>query len=167
MSESAQPLGNLLNGLMENPEMLQQAMRIAGSLASSGMLNDLMKPTDAHSQPASDSASAPASAQSSSAANSPPDMAALGNLLAGLGGHSGSEQAQSKSESPQTPPRDEAHPRQSSHPSEHHVGHSERIALLRSLRPFLPSDKQEKIDFVIKLLGLLDAAERMGLGKLF
>lgn len=190
MSESSLPLGSLLSSLMEHPEMLQQAMSIASSLASSGLLNNLMNTPDEGNQ----SASADRFGTSSSRS---PDLSGIGNLLSGLmdsgasnnakerevrsatehsadhnadfqsnNPHSGgiSSQAEGQSAAGHPPHHDSGHNREQ---GGSHVGHAERIRLLQSLRPFLPYDKQEKIDFVIKLLGLLDAAERMGLGKLF
>lgn len=191
MSESALPLGNILNSLMEHPEMLQKAMSIAGSLASSGVLDNLMNtPTDGGGQTAS--ANAYSAPQSGS-----PDLSSVGNLLAGLmkGGGAGEENSEeartkdgnhSSAQSMNSRSDGASHggdsafsghfsaDKQAQFPQNHashhqnpHVGHTERIRLLQSLRPFLPCDKQEKIDFIIKLLGLLEAAERMGLGKLF
>lgn len=191
MSENALPLGNILNSLMEHPEMLQKAMSIAGSLASSGVLDNLMNtPTDGGGQTASANAY-------STPQNGSPDLASVGNLLAGLMKGNGAgegkgdeartrEEYRSSAQSMNSRPDSASHGEdrafsenfsndkqaqlphnQASHHQNPHVGHTERIRLLQSLRPFLPCDKQEKIDFVIKLLGLLEAAERMGLGKLF
>lgn len=163
MSESAPGLGNILNSLMENPEMLQKAMNIASSLASSGVLDDLMKTPTEGGRPSS-SANSYAPPQ-----NASPDLSSVGNLLAGL---MNDRSKPSEHDAQRDKPREhDVQPpsEHSEHPSQHapHVGHTERIRLLQSLRPFLPCDKQEKLDFVIKLLGLLEAAERMGLGKLF
>lgn len=162
MSEGSLQISDLLSGIMEHPEMLQKAMNIASSLASSGILNDLMKmppreePSDSvlHSDRPSKDDSAPS----------------FSDLLSRL-----NENEHRPSEDSR-PPTQHTHEHEekpvppttsSSHPSAPRVGHTERIRLLQSLRPFLPSDQQEKIDFIIKLLGLLEAAERMGLGKLF
>lgn len=167
MSEDARPLGDLLSNLMEHPEMLQKAMGIASSLASSGILNGLMN------TPADSGQSAASNEARGNAPSGSPDLSSIGNLLAGL---MGSDSKPSDRAEPHRLPNESD--RQNERPNdraEHcperrrssHIGHNERIRLLQSLRPFLPCDKQEKIDFVIKLLGLLEAAEQMGLGKLF
>lgn len=192
MSEQTAPLGSLLSGLMEHPEMLQKAMSIASTLASSGVLNELMNSSAEGNRPTpSDDRYTPSSANT-------PDLSSIGNLLSGLmGDNSQSNEEKSRDDRSQRTQNtaqskdfssDRACSGEASARAEEtartrplsrseggheggrggiHVGHAERIRLLQSLRPFLPCDKQEKIDFVIKLLGLLDAAERMGLGKLF
>lgn len=184
MSESTLPIGNILNSLMEHPEMLQKAMNLAGTLASSGILDNLINtPTDgAESAPSPDRFAPPT--------NASPDLSSIGNLLSGLmgsvGGHEAKDNGAKSGEQKQNIGFDRSNeggsrpsedfssdkqqarlPDRSSHHNSPHIGHTERIRLLQSLRPFLPYDKQEKIDFVIKLLGLLEAAEHMGLGKLF
>ncbi len=201
MTEGSLPLGNLLGSLMENPEMLQKAMNIASTLASSGILNNLMNSTPTGSQngpPASAAPSPPASSADSSFAPSA-DPSGFNELLSGLlgsapkssetasGGVSAQSQtAQSDASSqavggaPGDPPRSEnasasygggsrGNPAHDGghHKNGPHIGHTDRIRLLQSLRPFLPEEKRDKIDFLIKLLGLLEAAEGMGLGKLF
>lgn len=162
MSEGSLPIGDLLNSLMEHPEMLQKAMGIASSLASSGILNELIK------TPAEASASTPSSdaLHDNAPASTSPNVS-INDLLSGLLGNSGRPPEGGDRQQPRLPEREEKESHPPSHPSPPRVGHTERIRLLQSLRPFLPSDKQEKIDFVIKLLGLLEAAERMGLGRLF
>ncbi len=147
MSEPTFP-ADLLSSLASNPELLKNAMQMASALASSGVLDGILgkgtqaNPSDPSSKPESD----------------------FSAVLAGLG----SEKTQ---ESPPTPP---AHPtpsqpkdprpqtKRSTPPC-----HNDRIQLLRSVRPFLPEDKREKIDFLIQLLGLLHTAEELGLRKLF
>lgn len=161
MSESSLSVNDLLSGIMEHPEMLQKAMSIASSLASSGILNDLMK-TPAEENP-SDSTHRP---DASSGSTSSPS---INDLLSGMLEKDRRPSEDSRQPPQHMPEREEktAPHTPSPHPNPPRVGHTERIRLLQSLRPFLPSDQQEKIDFIIKLLGLLEAAERMGLGKLF
>lgn len=195
MSEGALPIGNILNSLMEHPEMLQKAMNLAGTLASSGVLDSLM---NAPSEGGQTAQSEPTLGRYAPPQNSAPDLSGIGNLLSGLIGSAGNSGDKKTSEShvdseqrdaDKLSDRSQNFDRfnkndsfsggfssekqaqhlqdRSSHRHNSHVGHAERIRLLQSLRPFLPDDKQEKIDFVVKLLGLLEAAERMGLGKLF
>lgn len=182
MSENTLDLGGLLNSLIEHPEMLQKAMNLANTLASSGMLDGLMNGSAEGGQSAasSDTYKAPQ--------NTSPDLSAIGNLLTGLMNDRPSQEKRQNEHAGQSnnPPNARAFDKndlfspaqtagekekdrqnQASHRESPHIGHAERIRLLQSLRPFLPADKQEKIDFVIKLLGLLEAAERMGIGKLF
>jgi|GEM_PF-792553 len=44
--------------------------------------------------------------------------------------------------------------------------HEQRIKLLEAMRPFVPEDRRTKIDFIIKLLGLLQVANDLGLKNL-
>ena len=41
--------------------------------------------------------------------------------------------------------------------------HEQRIKLLEAMRPFVPEDRRNKIDFIIKLLGLMQVANELGL----
>ena len=41
--------------------------------------------------------------------------------------------------------------------------HEQRIQLLEAMRPFVPEDRRNKIDFIIKLLGLMQVANELGL----
>lgn len=41
--------------------------------------------------------------------------------------------------------------------------HDQRIKLLEAMRPFVPDDRRNKIDFIIKLLGLMQVANELGL----
>lgn len=159
MSEPSLPIGDLLNSLMANPEMLQKAMNIAGSLASSGILNGLMSSESGHSERSEPSPSSPHAGEERRQSGKASEFSSLGDLLSGL---TGQKHESDRSEREHHPAEHEK-----SKPSAPRVCHADRIRLLQSLRPFLPCDKQEKIDFVIKLLGLLDAAERMGLGRIF
>lgn len=188
MSESALDFGSLLSSLTEHPEMLQKAMSLASTLASSGILNNLMNSSANGSSP-------PVSERYDAPPSSSPDLSSIGNLLSGLMKNEGN--CEERSSHTERAHRTESQSNESGQKHEHFDGerlfsgnrssdqpeqghsnrsvrhnsspvcHADRIRLLQSLRPFLPCDKQEKIDFVIKLLGLLDAAERMGLGKLF
>lgn len=161
MSENAFA-GDLLSGLASNPELLKNAMQMASALASSGMLNGLFGGNQPPEQTAQAAPSEPASA--------PPSSGGFADILTGLLGQNPSGKAAET-------PRSDAPTEKSSQEAvavsagEHKrgpsPGHHERIHLLQSICPFLPEEKREKVQFLIKLLGLLNAAEQMGLGKLF
>lgn len=177
MSESANANGNafagdLLSSLSANPELLKNAMQMASALASSGMLNGLLGGSPGGEAPPSTSPQPPF--QSAPSAGSGQPAGGIADLLAGLMGQSGqgasrsAEKAESGSPASQKSERESEHhgqePRRLPTPS-----HNDRIHLLQSICPFLSEEKREKVQFLIKLLGLLSAAEQMGIGsgKLF
>ncbi|MBQ8382540.1 MAG: hypothetical protein IJX47_04965 [Clostridia bacterium] len=155
--------GDLLSGLAANPEMLKSAMQMASALASSGALNGLF---------GGGGNSAPPSAEPSAAAASAPSGGSGGfaDLLSGLMGAGGGSQASAgaptggvKTAAPvSADPSGEHGQKRRPAPC-----HQDRVRLLQSICPFLPEDKREKVQFLIKLLELLSTAEGMGLGRLF
>lgn len=179
MSENAFA-GDLLSNLAANPDLLKNAMQMASALASSGMLNGLF----GGASPSQETqGTAPMGAATGAAASAPtsanPSSGGFADLLAGLLGQSGSAFAESSARTAQNaaPAENSADSGKSSTVfAENHgqerkkvpaPSHNDRIHLLQSICPFLPDEKREKVQFLIKLLGLLSAAEQMGLGKLF
>jgi hypothetical protein len=80
----------------------------------------------------------------------------------------GSAEAPPNTPNPPSPPPKKVEPEQGQERKRPPApSHNDRIHLLQSICPFLPEEKREKVQFLIKLLGLLSAAEQMGLGKLF
>ncbi len=150
---------DLLSSLAANPDLLKNAMQMASVLASSGALGGLFGVPTGEPSPSSSPQFTPPS-QGGLNANS-----GIADLLAGLMGSAESPPGTSTPPSP-TPQKAEAEQVQERKrppaPS-----HNDRIHLLQSICPFLPEEKREKVQFLIKLLGLLSAAEQMGLGKLF
>ncbi len=167
MSEAFNP-GDLLAGLAANPEMLKNAMQMASALASSGALSGLLGGGGASAPPS------PAPEAGPQTPASPPGGGGLADLLAGL--MSGQPSASGKSGPATQPPPPPAastgvpipspQPGGGGHkpPS---PGHRDRVHLLQAICPFLPEEKREKVQFLIRLLELLSTAEGMGLGKLF
>ncbi|MBQ8288557.1 MAG: hypothetical protein IJX76_07290 [Clostridia bacterium] len=155
---------DLLSGLAANPELLKNAMQMASALASSGALNGLF---------GGGGNSAPPSAEPSAATASAPigGSGGFADLLSGLMGAGGGSKA--SAESPSAGEKKDSAP-VSAHPSGGQGKHSapapchqDRVRLLQSICPFLPEDKRDKVQFLIKLLELLSTAEGMGLGRLF
>ena len=143
MSESAFPT-DLLSSLASNPDLLKNAMQMASALASSGALDGLFgKGADG---------AAPTSGKDFS------------SLLSGMGQGKGEESQKPAPADHFRPPSPEPRPpmKRPEPPC-----HNDRIQLLRAVRPFLPEEKREKIDFLVQLLGLLHTAEELGLRKLF
>lgn len=164
MNETNNPFpGDLLSSLAANPELLKNAMQMASALASSGMLNGLFGGTEDSSSPPSTQQGGPSG-----------QIGGITDLLAGLMGKSASgNPPPSASQTEHCPPIEKKQQDASSHPIEPRrtpsPNHNDRIHLLQSICPFLSEEKREKVQFLIKLLGLLSAAEQMGLGtgKLF
>lgn len=178
MSESPFP-GDLLSSLAANPELLKNAMQMASALASSGVLDGLLsKSAPSGESPADRSAppppplDSPYQARGASGGGSTGDFA---GLLAGLMGNHPQQSHETRSEpSIQVSHASTAATGKDGASSPTHAGkksappcHNDRVQLLKAVRPFLPEDKREKIDFFIQLLGLLYSAEQMGLRKLF
>ena len=153
MSESVFPT-DLLSSLASNPDLLKNAMQMASALASSGVLDGFL---------------GKGGGEGSRQSPSPSGTGDFSTLLAGLSGNNPPpHQSDTGHPSPQPSrspkPSDEASPpRKRPNPP----CHNDRVQLLKSLRPFLPEDKREKIDFLVQLLGLLHTAEELGLRKLF
>lgn len=147
---------DLLSALTANPQMLKDAMQMASALASSGMLNGLFQKE-----------SPPEAKETVEPQKGSGDFA---NLLSGLlagqsGGDSHSRETNAQAEHRTDKASD--HGGTVDRARQNRPCHNDRIQLLRSLRPFLPEEKRDKIDFLIQLLGLLNAAEQLGVGKLF
>lgn len=176
MSESTFP-ADLLSSLAANPELLKNAMQMASALASSGMLGGLLGKSapSGESAPPPPPSAPPSEGGSSVGGGGGGDFAGLlsgllGNHPSGSGESSPVSQTEAASPfsaSPATSPKDST-----SNPSK--TGkkttppcHKDRVQLLKSVRPFLPDDKREKIDFLVQLLELLYSAEQMGFRKLF
>lgn len=159
--------GDLLAGLAANPELLKNAMQMASALASSGMLNGLL------------GGSGGGEAPSASPKNTPPTgsgqtSGGIADLLAGLMGQSNSTASPSDRQTGGGSTAQSKQERESDHQGQElrrppAPSHNDRIHLLQSICPFLSEEKREKVQFLIKLLGLLSAAEQMGIGsgKLF
>lgn len=153
MTDGAFNPADLLSGLASNPELLKNVMQMASALASSGALNGLFGGAAQEAQPQPSSAAPAASPQGSFA-----------DLLAGLmnsSAPSGEPKADSVAASGPPVPQEKEQKRRPT------PCHEDRVQLLRSICPFLPEEKREKVQFLIKLLGLFNAAEHMGLGRLF
>ena len=154
MSESAFPT-DLLSSLASNPDLLKNAMQMASALASSGALDGLFgKGSDENRE-------AP------SAPPRPMENSDFSTLLSGLTGGKAPEPP--KAEPQEAFARPQKENREPPHPAKRPTPpcHNDRIRLLQAVRPFLPEDKREKIDFIVQLLGLLHTAEELGLRKLF
>ena len=162
MNETTNPFpGDLLSSLAANPELLKNAMQMASALASSGMLNGLFGGGETASPPPPPNrGDAPSGGGGG-----------IADLLAGLMGASGNSHPPSQGQAEHRPGVEQERWDANPHPVEPRrpptPSHNDRIHLLQSICPFLPEEKREKVQFLIKLLGLLSAAEQMGLGKLF
>lgn len=144
---------SLLRTLTENPEFMQKAMSMASALSASGIFsqmtegqsqtNDRQEPPNLFSSPGGAS---PAAGGFSPAAGGMGDAL---SLLAGAMG--GSSQSPSQNKETGGEKKDEK------------AGHKDRIRLLEAMRPFVPPERRDKLDFIIKLLGLMQIANQLGL----
>ncbi len=142
-----------LKTLTENPEFLQKAMNIASTLSSSGMLQNLM-------------GQSPTPAQGAVSPNSPAHgnegSAMLGDIMKLL---SNGSQGQSAQNTPSAP-NPQASPLQKPQKPHSSACHSDRIRLLEAMRPFVPEERREKLDFIIRLMGLIKLADNLGLSHI-
>ena len=174
MSDQTTPfVGDLLSGLAANPDLLKNAMQMASALASSGVLSGLFgntPPGESSSPPQPPPTSSPQVGGAGSATGGFADLLAgiMGQTAGGAASNTGSATTANAQSVPASAGGENARPQPSGKrpPS---PSHHDRVHLLQSICPFLPEDKREKVQFLIKLLGLLSAAEEMGLGtgKLF
>ncbi len=153
-------MGDLLKKVMENPELLSGAMSMASALASSGALNGLLgkKPEERKE----DEGSGNSQGQPLAGLAGISGLSGLSGLMSALGGSTKPQNAtpESEPEHPSTPTT--AHPPSA---GARRVGHKERIALLEAMRPFISPEKKDRLELLIRLLGVMEIAEGMGLGR--
>ena len=134
---------------------MQKALSIASTLASSGVLSNLnlsggqqgfVPPNNSFSQGGSPDKAPDISALLSSA---------FGQTSAGAS-HSSGERAQAHTQHSE---KEE----ENTHQKPSRAGHAERIRLLEAMRPFVPDDRKDKLDFIIRLIGLIQIADKLGL----
>ena len=132
-------MGSVIAKMLEDPEALGKVMSLAGTLSSSGLLGGLGIGDNSESR-------------------SEPKQQAFQET--NNTAHDGSKYEVKKTTQ---------NPLESSLPKNHenheNHGHSyrkikscDRIRLLEAMRPFLSDEKRDKLDVVIKIIGLADAA---------
>lgn len=153
-------MGDLFKKVMENPELLSGAMSMASALASSGALNGLLGkktgeemkesggPENPQNLPQTDQ---PSMADLSGMAG----LSGLSGLMNALSGNPGRKEPPSPTP-PSAPPRKDSPARGM---------HKERIALLEAMRPFISPEKKDRLELLIRLLGVMEIAEGMGISK--
>ena len=161
-------MGDLLKKVMENPELLSGAMNMATALASSGMLNGLFSKNPG-ATPGSPAPENP-SGDTVRTQENPSGAGQAGMPLNGLSGLSGLFNALGGGPTPaaetQSKPQGEtAALTPSPSNSTHRAGHKERIALLEAMRPFISPEKKDRLELLIRLLGVMEIVEGMGLGR--
>ena len=131
---------SILQRLTEDPEMMSKAMQMASMLAGSDMFKNLGANLGASN------GGERFEGTLSRIEDEPAHGDGQGGIPEGLtGGGPGGRQSTGK-RMPGT--------------------HEQRIKLLEAMRPFVPEDRRSKIDFIIKLLGLLHVANELGLKNL-
>lgn len=123
--DSSNDFNEMLNRFLENPEALQNIMKIAGSFKNSG---------DSEDDDEQDTVEVSADAEEDGEG----EAVEAGAFSRGSrGGHSHKK-----------PDNDN------------------RLRLLKALKPYLGENRREKVDYIIKLLGLLQLADENGFGGL-
>ena len=133
-------MGSMIAKMLEDPEALGKVMSIAGTLSSSGILNGLSLGENSEKE----------SSGEETANDSREENAVSTYQTQGQG--QTNEGVPPKQSLPQSSPRRK-------------VKSCDRIRLLEAMRPFLSDDKRDKLDVVIKIIGLADAAGGLYRGK--
>lgn len=173
-------MGDLLKKVMENPELLSGAMNMASALASSGALNGLFQKKEENpANPAQNSNPPPEDRGETAQSGTPAGMSGLSGLAGLLGALGGPGNTGPQDRTPNPPGQDGTPDGRSGtdqpdrsdrnapagQPAPHRAGHKERIALLEAMRPFISPEKKDRLELLIRLLGVMEIAEDMGFGK--
>lgn len=155
-------MGDLLKKVMENPELLSGAMSMASALASSGALNSLLGKKPEEKKEEDDrtlNSQNPLSGLSGISG-----LSGLSGLMSALAGgpHNPPPESEEKPDAPPEPRTPRAI--QADH-GPRRAGHKERIALLEAMRPFISPEKKDRLELLIRLLGVMEIAEGMGFGR--
>ncbi len=136
-------MGSMIAKMLEDPEALGKVMSIAGTLSSSGILNGLSMGENTADKEIS-------------------DKEALRDTHNAEGDNIRSEVKEAHSENTEKTYHNQNQISESSlkrqSPSYRKVKSGDRIRLLEAMRPFLSDEKRDKLDVVIKIIGLADAA---------
>ncbi len=130
-------MGSVLSKLLEDPESLGKVMNIASALSSSGALSGLSLGNAGLNSINNDDGSF---------------QNEESNKRAITGDH-----MQTDERTKQTY-QEMKHDGNSNRKQGHKIRSCDRIRLLEAMRPFLSEDKRDKLEVVIKILGLADAA---------
>ena len=164
-------LSGMLGSLLSNPEALGSVLNMASSLKKSGLLDGLMGSINGEeqekgsaSQPKEQSYQAPNGAYNEQnnvqTAATPDSSGGARDAFETFG-----QQSHGVGSLPAVPllsGGQAAHAKEPLKEGSFDKGKDQRSALLLALRPYLSKARQEKIDSMIKLLGLLDLAEQFG-----
>ena len=140
-------MGSMIAKMLEDPEALGKVMSIAGTLSSSGILNGLsLGDVSGDKEVPDDAESVQGSAQQALPPYEEKQAPHLNN---------------ERSDRDHT---DDKNIKNHTHTSRR-VKACDRIRLLEAMRPFLSDEKRDKLDVVIKIIGLADAAGGLYKGK--
>lgn len=151
-------MGGMIAKLLEDPESLSRVMSIAGTLSSSGLLNGLSlgEKSGQNTEQSFEETSAQSNRSYSAQENEKPS-----NMM-----HEKTREESIKTYSPQR--REDKNESQNENsqkkqtctqrPVYRKVRTCDRIRLLEAMRPFLSEEKCDKLNVVIKIIGLADAA---------
>lgn len=136
---SSPDFSSIISGILSNPEMLSGIMNTVSALSSSGIGAILQgSQKNSNDTPVQQSANYDDQSNQGPSEGAPPVIDTL------------FEDRQNKSDEK---------PYGSPNYTSPHNSSSQRRALLYALKPFLGEKRGEKIDFILKVLALLDAAE--------
>lgn len=135
-------MGSVIAKMLEDPEALGKVMSLAGTLSSSGLLGGL----------------GAAGGEPKREESGPRSFQETGNTV-----NDGSKyEVKNTASDPLEASLSKNHENHEKYENRGHsyrrIKSSDRIRLLEAMRPFLSDEKRDKLDVVIKIIGLADAA---------
>ena len=133
-------MGSMIAKMLEDPEALGKVMSLAGTLSSSGLFGGLSTGDNVESR-------------------SEPKAQAFQETNNSVNDSSNKYEVKKTTQNPLEAnlPKNRENHENHGH-SYRKIKSSDRIRLLEAMRPFLADEKRDKLDVVIKIIGLADAA---------
>lgn len=180
MAENKSDLQGLLGGILSNPDALQKMLSVVSGLKESGALESLLpllrgSITESENENGDSGekkerlSENDAEGQNEEGSGKAADGSSALPLLASLlsdkrnDGGAASDKAQKEEHSKQNEKNGEKES------DKEHTGnrYHDHRRLLQALRPYLGAQRQERIDFILKLLQYMELAGKIGLKDLF
>ena len=129
-------IGEMLSSVLSDPKALEKAATIANMLSSSGMLSDLMSGISKEDPPID---TVPFQNQKSEHRDASRDVPrnVADDIVRNISPRSVERESTARGASM-----------------------NDRVALLRAMRPFLPPERAQKLDSIIRLMGIIGVLEK-------